>query len=49
MSIPDGQMDRLHTTGVAQEFDMAGSSSVKHYALGASAPKLSTLPLRHHH
>ncbi|MFI6410996.1 MULTISPECIES: hypothetical protein [unclassified Streptomyces] len=33
ISIPDGQMARLHTTGVAREFDMAGSSSVKHYDL----------------
>lgn len=44
MSIPDGQMARLHTTGIAQEFDMAGSSSVKHYDLGGSAPNHGPLP-----
>ncbi|MFF2726980.1 hypothetical protein ACFVS9_03630 [Streptomyces sp. NPDC058008] len=44
MSIPDGQMARLHTTGIAQEFDMAGSSSVKHYDLGGSAPNQDSLP-----
>ncbi|MGW1845658.1 hypothetical protein [Streptomyces sp. NPDC001966] len=44
MSIPDGQMARLHTTGIAQEFDMAGSSSVKHYDLGTSAPNHDPLP-----
>ncbi|MET7617387.1 hypothetical protein [Streptomyces sp. NPDC005408] len=44
MSIPDGQMARLHTTGIAQEFDMAGSSSVKHYDLGSSAPNYDPLP-----
>jgi hypothetical protein len=38
MSIPDGQMARLHTTGIAQKFDMAGSSSVKHDDLGTSVP-----------
>ncbi|MGW0554129.1 hypothetical protein ACWDZ6_08025 [Streptomyces sp. NPDC002926] len=37
-------MARLHTTGIAQEFDMAGSSSVKHYDLGASAPNGDPLP-----
>ncbi|MFH9565887.1 hypothetical protein [Streptomyces globisporus] len=44
MSIPDGQMARLHTTGIAQEFDMAGSSSVKHYDLGGPAPNQDPLP-----
>ncbi|MFI8423886.1 hypothetical protein [Streptomyces sp. NPDC085479] len=44
MSIPDGQMARLHTTGIAQEFDMAGSSSVKHYDLGGPAPNQGSLP-----
>ncbi|MEU0630112.1 hypothetical protein [Streptomyces sp. NPDC005989] len=44
MSIPDGRMARLHTMGIAQEFDMAGSSSVKHYGLGASAPNHDPLP-----
>ncbi|WP_327326863.1 hypothetical protein OG735_33425 [Streptomyces sp. NBC_01210] len=44
MSIPDGQMARLHTTGIAQEFDMSGSSSVKHYDLGTSAPNGDPLP-----
>ncbi|MEU9009049.1 hypothetical protein AB0D12_04525 [Streptomyces sp. NPDC048479] len=33
MEIPDGEMGRLHATGLAQEFDMEGSSSVKHYDL----------------
>ncbi|WP_328862149.1 hypothetical protein [Streptomyces sp. NBC_00306] len=36
MSIPDGDMARLHTVGTAKEFDMAGSSSVKHYDLGST-------------
>ncbi|QCW79389.1 hypothetical protein EQG64_24850 [Streptomyces sp. S6] len=44
MDIPDGRMARLHTTGIAQEFDMAGSSSVKHYDLGGSAPTQGPLP-----
>jgi hypothetical protein len=38
MSIPDGDMGRLHTVGTAKEFDMAGSSSVKHYDLSGSTP-----------
>ncbi|MFH9561819.1 hypothetical protein ACH4K7_36465 [Streptomyces globisporus] len=37
-------MARLHTTGIAQEFDMAGSSSVKHYDLGGPAPNQDPLP-----
>ncbi|MEV3928009.1 hypothetical protein [Streptomyces sp. NPDC049944] len=44
LSIPDGRMARLHTTGIAQEFDMVGSSSVKHYDLGGSAPNQQPLP-----
>jgi hypothetical protein len=42
--IPDGQMARLHTTGLAREFDMEGSSSVKHYDLGGAAPGGGPLP-----
>ncbi|MFD9219577.1 hypothetical protein ACFWDI_05995 [Streptomyces sp. NPDC060064] len=42
--VVDGQMARLHTTGIAQEFDMSGSSSVKHYDLGTSAPNGDPLP-----
>ncbi|MFI6724721.1 hypothetical protein NRF20_11205 [Streptomyces sp. R-74717] len=44
LHIPDGQMARLHTTGLAQEYDMQGSSSVKHYDLGSSAPNGGPLP-----
>ncbi|CAM5363708.1 hypothetical protein [Streptomyces atroolivaceus] len=44
MSVPDGQMARFHTTGIAREFDMAGSSSVKHYDLGVSDPHQGPLP-----
>ncbi|MFJ5833392.1 hypothetical protein [Streptomyces sp. NPDC093089] len=44
MDLPDGQMARLHTTGLAQEFDMSGSSSVKHYDLGSSTPNSGPLP-----
>ncbi|MGW4051123.1 hypothetical protein ACWENA_09860 [Streptomyces sp. NPDC004779] len=44
IGVPDGQMARLHTTGIAQEFDMAGSSSVKHYDLGGPAPNQGSLP-----
>ncbi|MFF4093330.1 hypothetical protein ACFYYY_05605 [Streptomyces sp. NPDC001834] len=44
MSIPDGQMARLHTTGIASEFDMAGSSSSKHYDLGGSSSNYDPLP-----
>ncbi|MFJ7409423.1 hypothetical protein ACIQWZ_01275 [Streptomyces sp. NPDC098077] len=44
IGIPDGRMARLHTTGIAQEYDMAGSSSVKHYDLGGSAPGHGPLP-----
>ncbi|MGW2746813.1 hypothetical protein [Streptomyces sp. NPDC001450] len=44
MQIPDGQMAKLHRTGLAQEFDMAGSSGVKHYDLGSSQPNHDPLP-----
>ncbi|MFF0744052.1 hypothetical protein ACFYVL_27015 [Streptomyces sp. NPDC004111] len=44
MSIPDGQMARLHNAGIAQEYNMAGSSSVKHYDLGGEAPNSGPLP-----
>ncbi|WP_234316907.1 hypothetical protein [Streptomyces sp. NRRL S-15] len=44
MSIPDGQMARFHTTGIAREFDMAGSSSVKHYDPDVSAPNQGPMP-----
>ncbi|MFD7558251.1 hypothetical protein ACFV9E_27370 [Streptomyces sp. NPDC059835] len=35
--IPDGEMGQQHKIGLAQEFNMAGSSSVKHYELGSGA------------
>ncbi len=35
--IPDGEMGQQHKVGLAQEFNMAGSSSVKHYELGTGA------------
>lgn len=38
------QVARLHTTGIAQEFDMAGSSSVWHYDPGGPAPNQDPLP-----
>jgi hypothetical protein len=44
LDIPDGQMAKLHRAGLAQEFDMSGSSSVKHYDLGSSEPNDSPLP-----
>lgn len=44
LSVPDGEMARLHTTGIAREFDMAGSSSVKHYDLGGSTPNHGPMP-----
>ncbi|MGW0365284.1 hypothetical protein [Streptomyces sp. NPDC002990] len=37
VSIPDGEMGRQHKVGMAQEYDMVGSSSVKHYDLGGAA------------
>ncbi|MFD0270641.1 hypothetical protein ACFVGY_29365 [Streptomyces sp. NPDC127106] len=33
-SIPDGEPAQQHKVGLAQEFNMAGSSSVKHHELG---------------
>ncbi|MGX4691168.1 hypothetical protein [Streptomyces sp. JNUCC 63] len=44
LDIPDGQMAKLHRVGFAQEFDMSGSSSVKHYDLGSSEPNGDPLP-----
>jgi hypothetical protein len=44
MEIPDGQMAKLHRVGLAQEFDMAGSSSVQHYDLGSEQPNDDPLP-----
>ncbi|MFE5297305.1 hypothetical protein [Streptomyces sp. NPDC056632] len=44
MEIPDGQMAKLHRVGLAQEFDMAGSSGVKHYDLGSAEPNNDPLP-----
>ncbi|WP_225832962.1 hypothetical protein [Streptomyces sp. NK08204] len=44
MKIPDGQMAKLHRVGLAQEYDMAGSSSTHHYDLGSSQPNQSPLP-----
>ncbi|UCA47949.1 hypothetical protein LEL86_00935 [Streptomyces sp. WA6-1-16] len=38
LDIPDGQMAKLHRVGLAQEFDMAGSSDVRHYDLGGASP-----------
>ncbi|KPI10898.1 hypothetical protein OV450_3206 [Actinobacteria bacterium OV450] len=35
--IPDGEPAQQHKVGLAQEFNMAGSSSVKHYELGGGA------------
>ncbi|MFF1733967.1 hypothetical protein [Streptomyces sp. NPDC058247] len=37
-------MAKLHRAGLAQEFDMRGSSTVKHYDLGTSAPNNDPLP-----
>ncbi|WP_435241810.1 hypothetical protein [Streptomyces cucumeris] len=44
VDVPDGMPARLHKTGLAQEFDVSGSSSVKHYDLGASDPNDAPLP-----
>ncbi|MEU6661133.1 hypothetical protein [Streptomyces sp. NPDC046821] len=44
LKIPDGDMAKLHRAGEAQEFDMRGSSTVKHYDLGTSAPNSDPLP-----
>jgi len=37
VEIPDSEMGRLHRTGLAQEFDMRGSSSTYTYDLGGDA------------
>lgn len=44
LDIPDGQMAELHRKGLAQEFDMSGSSNIKHYELGSSEPNDKPLP-----
>ncbi|MFJ7422435.1 hypothetical protein ACIQXD_28110 [Streptomyces uncialis] len=44
LEIPDGQMARLHRVGLAQEFDMSGSSGVHHYDLGSAVPNADPLP-----
>ncbi|MGW7230586.1 hypothetical protein [Streptomyces cyaneofuscatus] len=44
LDIPDGQMAKLHRVGLAQEFDMAGSSDVRHYDLGSANPTDNPLP-----
>ncbi|MFJ3988443.1 hypothetical protein ACIPWY_07280 [Streptomyces sp. NPDC090032] len=44
LDIPDGDMAKLHRAGLAREFDMRGSSTVKHYDLGTSAPNDDPLP-----
>ncbi|MER6350026.1 hypothetical protein ACWC10_30405 [Streptomyces sp. NPDC001595] len=44
MEIPDGEMAKLHRVGLAQEFDMSGSSGVKHYDLGSAQPNDDPLP-----
>ncbi|MGA5871750.1 hypothetical protein [Streptomyces cinereoruber] len=44
LNVPDGQPARLHTTGLAQEFDMQGSSSVKYYDLGSATSNDDPLP-----
>ncbi|MFF2792805.1 hypothetical protein ACFVT6_39705 [Streptomyces sp. NPDC058049] len=38
--IRDGGMGQQHKVGLAQEFNMAGSSSVKHYELQASGSEV---------
>jgi hypothetical protein len=38
--VTDADMARLHTTGLAREFDMRGSGSVQHYELGESSGAL---------
>ncbi|MFI1285250.1 hypothetical protein ACH4U5_31615 [Streptomyces sp. NPDC020858] len=42
--IPDGEMGRQHVVGLAREYDMAGSSSVKQYDLGSSSSNDAALP-----
>lgn len=43
-AVPDGQTAKLHRVGLAQEFDMVGSSSVHHCDLGSSKPDGDPLP-----
>ncbi|MFF8483999.1 hypothetical protein ACGFZG_01620 [Streptomyces antibioticus] len=42
--IPDSEMGRLHKTGLAQEFDMRGSSSTYTYDLGTDTPATTNPP-----
>jgi len=42
--IPDAEMGRLHKTGLAQEFDMRGSSSTYTYDLNSDRPATTTPP-----
>ncbi|MGW0530854.1 hypothetical protein [Streptomyces sp. NPDC003032] len=42
--IPDSEMGRLHTTGLAREFDMRGSSSTYTYDLNSDAPPTANPP-----
>ncbi|MEU5161834.1 hypothetical protein AB0G74_19840 [Streptomyces sp. NPDC020875] len=44
LDIPDGDMAKLHRVGLAQEFDMAGSSDVRSYDLGTAQPNGEPLP-----
>ncbi|MFE0424792.1 hypothetical protein, partial [Streptomyces sp. NPDC058953] len=44
LDIPDGDMAKLHRVGLAQEFDMAGSSDVRSYDLGSAQPNNDPLP-----
>jgi hypothetical protein len=39
-NVTDADMARLHTTGLAREFDMRGSGSVQHYELGETSGDL---------
>lgn len=45
VGIPDGEMGRQHTVGLAREYDMAGSSSVYRHSLGGEAPNPGALPV----
>ncbi|GHF69050.1 hypothetical protein [Streptomyces griseosporeus] len=38
--VTDADMARLHTTGLAKEFDMRGSGSVQHYDLGSGSGEI---------
>ena len=42
--VPDGQAAELHRVGLAQEFDMSGSGSVRHDDLGSSETDDGPLP-----